>query len=144
MRNGRGTGARVLCGLLGAALLTFGIIGLAQIGLSGFAPVPEGTADRTDVSFGGSTLLSVIHLIMGALALFAALRNGARMAGLFGMIAFAGLLAYDIVALIADDPDDPLGARWPVLVLHALGLLACVLMVALANRATHDFEGEQH
>ncbi|MGW5049603.1 DUF4383 domain-containing protein [Actinokineospora sp. NPDC004072] len=139
MPDGRGGAARVLCVLLGAALLVFGVIGLVQGGMSGFSDAPEGTAERTDALFAGSTLLSIIHVIMGALALLAAVRNGARLVGLFGMIAFAGLLAYDVVALIAGDPDDPLGSRWPVTVLHAAGLLLSVLITALAQRAAQDF-----
>ncbi|GAA4440674.1 DUF4383 domain-containing protein [Actinokineospora soli] len=140
MPDRRNTTARVVCGVLGVVLLAVGIVGLAQTGLSGFEPSPEGVAGRTDAFIGGSTLLNLVHVFFGALALLAAIRGGARLAGLLGILAFAGLLAYDVVALIADDPDDPLGSRWPALVLHGIGLIAAIVVVMLDEAV----EAEKH
>ena len=127
--------ARGICGVVGLALLALGIVGLALNGLGGFEDSPEGVAPRTDQFLGGSTLMNIVHIILGAFALLAAWRGGARLAGLLGVLAFLGLLAYDIVALIADDPDDPLGTRWPLTVVHGVSLLAAAAVVLLDTRA---------
>ena len=140
MPHSRITLPRLVCGLLGIALLIIGIIGLTQTGLGGFEPSPEGVSGRADAFYGGTTLLNLIHIIIGALALLAAIRGGARLAGMLGILAFAGLLAYDIVALIAEDPADPLGSRWPALVVHAIGLVASIVVVVVEESA----EAEKH
>ena len=135
MASRNSTIARVICGVVGAGLLALGTIGLARTGLTGFEDSPEGVAPRTDMFLGGSTLMNIVHIILGLLGLLAAWRAGARLAGLLGVLAFLGLLAYDVVALIADDPDDPLGTRWPLTVVHGVGLLAAAAVVLLDTRA---------
>lgn len=131
MAGSRRVAGRVLCAVVGIGLLALGVIGLARTGLGGLESSPEGVAPQTDAFLGGSGLMNLVHIGLGGLALLAALRGGARLAGLFGILAFLGLLAYDVVALIADDPDDPLGSRWLSPVVHGLCLAASAAVVAL-------------
>jgi peptidoglycan/LPS O-acetylase OafA/YrhL len=134
MAAGNDTVARGICGVVGIALLALGVVGLALHGLGGFEDSPEGVTPRTDQFIGGSTLMDFVHIVLGAVGVLAAWKSGARLAGWLGVLAFLGLLAYDVVALIADDPDDPLGTRWPTTVLHGVCLLAAAAIVLLDNR----------
>ncbi|MGX7828552.1 DUF4383 domain-containing protein [Actinokineospora sp. 24-640] len=134
--------ARLTCAAVGLALLVIGIVGFAQSGLGGWGNTPAGTVEGTAGGLGGSTLLNVVHMILGALALFAALRNGVRLAALFGILAFTGLLAYDIVALIANDAGDPLGPRWPALLVHGIALAVSLLLTRLARQSSQDFSAQ--
>lgn len=130
--------ARLACTALGLALLVIGIVGFAQSGLGGWGNTPAGTVEGTAGGLGGSTLLNVVHIILGALALLAALRNGVRLAALFGILAFTGLLAYDVVALIANDAGDPLGPRWPALVVHGVALVVSLVLVRVVRQGSRD------
>ncbi|WP_219994227.1 DUF4383 domain-containing protein [Actinokineospora spheciospongiae] len=135
--------ARWLCAALGAVLLVLGVVGLVQSGLDGFASTPASTAEGTVGGLGGSTLLNLVHIGLGLLALLAALRKAARIAGLFGCLVFTALLAYDIVALIDNAPGEPAGVHTPILVVHGVGLLASIAIAWLEGRADGDYAGDR-
>ncbi|SDD76315.1 DUF4383 domain-containing protein [Actinokineospora iranica] len=128
--------AQGLCGLLGVVYLVVGVLGLLQTGAGEF----DGHVHGTVGGLGGTTLLNLVHTILGALLLLlaASRASGARVGGLFGVLAFLGLTAYGVVAALRGGEDEPLGVDWPATVLHGVSVLIAAAMVVFATRATAD------
>lgn len=133
--RGRAPVAQAVCAAVGVVFLVVGIIGLTQTGFSGFDGHQQGTVG----GLGGTTLLNLVHTILGGLALIASrTNNGARAASMLGALAFLALTTYGVVSHLDDSPDEPLGLQWPATVLHIAGGLAAVFVVWSAGRASRD------
>lgn len=139
VQQGESTGPRlprVLCLLLGVLFTGVGAAGLIEGGFDTMSNVPATEPAATVGGFGGSTFLNFAHLTYGLLALgAAATRRGPRLVGVVGIAALVATIAYDVVALAVGSPGEPLNVRWPALVLHAVGWLLALAIVATEYRA---------
>ncbi|PPK64986.1 hypothetical protein V5P93_004268 [Actinokineospora auranticolor] len=103
-----------------------------------------GSTDHGGVGLFGNPLTAVIHLVFAALALVALLRPGfRRLLAQLGSPAFLGLVAFDAVGLLSPvGEDEPLGVRWPTLVVD-LVVLALWLLTARLSRPSATAAPEQ-
>ena len=127
---------RVACLVLGLVFTVVGALGLVEGGVDGMSNVPASVSGATVAGFGGSPFLNFAHLTYGLLALAAAAtQRGPRLVGVVGLVALTATIAYDVVALAVGSPGEPLGVHWPALVLHAVGWVLALVIVAAEYRA---------
>ncbi|OLR92961.1 DUF4383 domain-containing protein [Actinokineospora bangkokensis] len=131
----RRTPAQVAAAAVGVVLLVIGVLGLVDTGFSDFGSTPASSDATVVAGLGGSTLLNLAHVVLGAFALLCASGAGrVRLFGLVGSLAFLALTAYDVVSLINGAVGDPLGTHWPALILHVACLVVAGAVVFLSDR----------
>lgn len=126
--------ARLACLVFALLFLVVGVVGLVQGGWNIPRTVAPDAA-TTVGGLGGSPLLNLAHLMFGLLALLAVFSaRGPELVGTVVSVALVVVIAYDVVALIARQPGEIFGVRWPGLVLHVVGLLALVVVIVSSHR----------
>jgi hypothetical protein len=107
---------------LGVVYLALSVIGFATVGWHEFGmekPV------RMLGFLGVSTLLNVVHLLVGAVLTAAALRRFASGIAPVALVAFTAMTVFGLVARIFGGMGDPLNLNWWNVGLYALSALAC-------------------
>ncbi|PPK66105.1 hypothetical protein V5P93_003818 [Actinokineospora auranticolor] len=122
-----------LCATLAAVLSATAVVTFTTGG-----SIMPGATDDGGVGLFGNPLTATIHLAFAVLALAGLLRRGLRrLLAQLGSLAFLGLTAFDVVALLSPvGEDEPLGVRWPLLVVDLVALALWLATVRSSRPAT--------
>ncbi|MBB4684011.1 DUF4383 domain-containing protein [Amycolatopsis jiangsuensis] len=126
------------------ALPVVAVLGLVYLvlGVAGFIVPETAYAAGHDTSrliwvFSSSTVLNIVHVLLGVLGLLAARKLSSALGYCWVLfVAFTGLTAYGILATsFGSVPQDPVNLNWADNWLHGITALIA-LVVALAGTAT--------
>jgi hypothetical protein len=125
---------RIVLGL-GAVYLVLGLAGFARAGWTEFGyeePV------RLVGVFGLSTLLNIVHVFVGVLAILAALGRAPSTFAVVALVAFTAMAVFGATAHVFGGAGDPLNLTWWNVVLFALSATACGYVYSLRLRAVRE------
>lgn len=118
--------------VLGLAYLALGVVGF-------LTPETVGVGHNTTRAvwiFSTSTVLNLVHTVVGVLGLVAATRKaGALIYSWALFVGFAGMTAYGIFATAFTNPEDPINVNWADNWLHGLTSIAALALAIAATRA---------
>lgn len=123
--------SRLILAGLGTVYLVLAVGGILRAGLDEFGyddPV------RLFGIFGVSTLLTVVHTLLGVVTLLAAWRGWAAAIAPVGIVWFTAMAAFGIVSRSFGGAGDPLNLSWANVVLYLLSATACGYIYALRIR----------
>jgi hypothetical protein len=127
-RRSRSQGDVVML-VLGVCYLALSVIGFVTVGWQQFGyeePV------RMLGVLGVSTLLNIVHALVGAVLTLAGLRRSAAAIAPVLVVAFTAAVAFGVVARLFGGNGDPLNLTWWNVVLYALSALIGVYVYATA------------
>jgi fermentation-respiration switch protein FrsA (DUF1100 family) len=123
--------ARLVVLVLALVYVVLAVAGIERAGWREFGP---GESVLVFGVLGVSTLLNVVHALIGLVALGAALRHGAVAFALVALVVFTAMSAFGIVARGFGGSGDPLNLTWWNVGLYLLSAAACAFVYALRIR----------
>lgn len=120
---------------LGVVYLLLAIAGFVRTGWGEFG---QEEPLRLAGVLGVSTLLNIVHAVVGAVACLAAARGAAGAFAPVAMVVFTAMAVFGATARIFGDYGDPLNQSWWNVGLYLLSAATCGYLYSLPLRATEE------